>query len=205
MQHNSVSWSSSAAVVLTVPGLDGSGPGHWQTQWEGLLPECRRVQMPDWANPRREQWLDTLDRTVRGTSVRVIFAAHSLGCLAVAWWAKLRWTMQYSDKVAGALLVAPPAMGAHLVCQRLYDFLPAPGEALPFPSLLVASRNDPYCSFAVARDLADAWQSGFVDAGETGHINASSGLGEWVHGLTLLRDLATTRTKGGVAVEELLA
>ena len=35
----------------------------------------------------------------------MLIAAHSLGCLAVAWWAKERWSLSYQDRVIGALLV----------------------------------------------------------------------------------------------------
>src|SRR3546814_9906144 len=48
----------------------------------------------------------------------------------------------------------------------------------PFPSILVASRNDPYISFGRARLLAQFWGSRFADAGEAGHINADSALGD---------------------------
>ena len=56
-------------------------------------------------------------------------------------------------------------------------FGPYPREPLPFPSLTIASRNDPFCAFEVAEDIAAAWGSLFIDAGEAGHINADSGTG----------------------------
>ena len=31
-----------APAILTVPGLNNSGPGHWQTLWEQQLPGCHR-------------------------------------------------------------------------------------------------------------------------------------------------------------------
>ena len=62
-------------------------------------------------------------------------------------------------------------------------------QRLPFPSLLVGSRNDPYCRFDKAQALASAWGSRFVDLGERGHINAESGLGDWRAGRDLLDEL----------------
>src|SRR3546814_4818646 len=59
----------------------------------------------------------------------------------------------------------------------------------PFPSILVASRNDPYISFGRARLLAQFWGSRFADAGEAGHINADSALGDWAFGRFLLSRL----------------
>ena len=59
-------------------------------------------------------------------------------------------------------------------------------QALPFRSLLLASHNDPYCSFEQAQALATAWGSEFMDLGTRGHINAASGLGDWPQGHALL-------------------
>jgi predicted alpha/beta hydrolase family esterase len=49
---------------------------------------------------------------------------------------------------------------------------------LPFTSVLLGSRNDPYCAIERAR-LAHCWGSQFMDYGDCGHINADSGLGSW--------------------------
>src|SRR5207248_9590649 len=67
--------------VLTVPGLDGSGPEHWQSLWERRLNRCERVQMGDWANPQRSKWIRRLDQEIRSSPAPVLIAAHSLGCL----------------------------------------------------------------------------------------------------------------------------
>jgi predicted alpha/beta hydrolase family esterase len=61
-------------------------------------------------------------------------------------------------------------------------FGPYPRDPLPFPSLLVASRNDPFGSYEHADDIAAAWGSLLLDAGEAGHINAESGHGPWPEG-----------------------
>jgi 4-hydroxy-tetrahydrodipicolinate synthase len=52
-------------------------------------------------------WVPALDRAVRESARPVVLAAHSLGCLAAAWWASLCWVDAFRDKVRGALLVAP--------------------------------------------------------------------------------------------------
>jgi predicted alpha/beta hydrolase family esterase len=115
----------------------------------------------------------------------VILAAHSLGCHAVAWWAALECS-EWSDKIAGALLVAPPEVDGGSIDSRLLGFAPSPKALLPFPSIVVASRDDPYIRFERARQLARFWGSRFADAGQVGHINADSGLGEWQFGQFLL-------------------
>ena len=52
-----------------------------------------------------------------------------------------------------------------------------PTAPLPFPSVLVASRDDPYSNFGEAEDMAFAWGSAIADAGFSGHINVESGHG----------------------------
>jgi len=176
--------------VLTVPGLDGSGPEHWQTLWERRLSRCERVQMGDWAYPQRSKWIRRLDQEVRSSPSAVLIAAHSLGCLAVAWWAKERWSLSYQDRVIGTLLVAPPDVERADARERMGSFSPMPREPLPFPSLLVASRNDSFASFETCARIAAMWGSQLIDVGALGHINAESGIGEWAEGARLLASLA---------------
>ena len=118
-----------------------------------------------------------------------MIAAHSLGCLTVAWWAKERWSLGNQERVIGALLVAPPDVERGNARERMESFSPIPREPLPFPSLLVASRNDPYTTFEVSNRIAAMWGSSFIDAGTIGHINADSGIGEWTEGIRLLASL----------------
>lgn len=175
-------------LVLTVPGLNNSGPGHWQTIWEATRNDCHRVELGMWDRPHRNTWVNKLNAAIRQADRPVILAAHSLGCLAVAWWAALE-NPPFGHPVAGALLVAPPEVDAATQDGRLTPFGPAPKGLLPFPSIVAASRNDPYISFTRAHTLAKFWGSHCVDAGEVGHINGESGLGEWEYGQYLLNQL----------------
>ena len=178
-------------VILTVPGLGNSGPGHWQTIWEAQLPRCRRVDLGLWDNPHRNTWVNKLNLAIQRAEGPVVLAAHSLGCLAVAWWAEYEQPGGPVDggKVIGALLVAPPDVEERPLDRRLTRFAPVPEAALPFPSVLVASRNDPYLTMAQARGLARRWGARLADAGEAGHINAASDLGDWAFGRLLLHTL----------------
>jgi predicted alpha/beta hydrolase family esterase len=175
--------------ILTVPGLMNSGPGHWQSLWEASQAGCKRVELGSWERPHRNSWVNRLDQAINAVDGPVVLAAHSLGCHAVAWWAALS-SPNWSDKIRGALLVAPPEVDARAVDSRLHGFAPLPKRLLPFPSILVASHNDPYMPFERSRTLAQIWGSQFADAGETGHINAQSGLGDWTFGRFLLTRLA---------------
>lgn len=171
-------------IVLTVPGLGGSGPSHWQSLWEDSRPDTRRVELGMWSTPHRNSWVTKLDQAIREAQAPVVLAAHSLGCLAVAWWAELAG-QPYGWPVAGALLVAPADVdkGSH---EALRAFAPSPAKPLPFPSILVASTDDPWVHIDHARNLAANWGSVFVDAGPQGHLNADSELGWWHDGQVLL-------------------
>ena len=175
--------------ILMVPGLCNSGPHHWQTLWEAEDPRIVRADLGMWDQPRRNVWVTNLGHAIRSLAAPVIICAHSLGCLAVAWWALMEGE-QDEGRVAGALLVAPPDCDRADVDPRLADFAPMPRVALPFPALLVASRNDPYADIGHARQTARAWGATLHDAGELGHINADSGLGRWAEGRALLRRMA---------------
>jgi predicted alpha/beta hydrolase family esterase len=117
--------------------------------------------------------------------------AHSLGCHAIAWWNEYE-RPEPDGPVVGALLVAPPEVEDRPLDERLTPFAPVMKRALPFPSILAASRDDPYITFGRARRLARIWKSRFIDAGWLGHINAKSKIGNWPFGQFLLRQLRTT-------------
>lgn len=174
-----------APLLLTVPGLENSGPTHWQSIWERELEDCVRAQLGSWHRPVRTGWVSQLNLAIRGAGRPVILIAHSLGCHAVAWWAAME-RPTYGDPVIGALLVAPPEVDLPSADERLECFAPAPKGPLPFPSIVVASRDDPYIRQHRARRLAQFWGSRFADAGAVGHVNAESGLGDWAFGRFLL-------------------
>ena len=180
-------------LVLIVPGLNNSGPGHWQTIWEERRDDCQRVDLGMWDRPHRNTWVNRLNLAIRAADRPVILVAHSLGCRAVAWWAQLeRPGLVDSDlagKVRGALLVAPPEVDSRLDDPRVASFAPTPRAPLPFPAILVGSHNDHYMRFRSVEALARQWGCGFADAGRVGHINADTDLGDWPFGQFLLSQL----------------
>ncbi|MFW2829639.1 RBBP9/YdeN family alpha/beta hydrolase [Sphingomonas sp. ID0503] len=183
-----------AVTCLIVPGLMGSGPDHWQSRWEAERDDCRRVDLGCWDRPRRDIWVEALDRAV-AASRRPVIVAHSLGCHAVAWWARLAGAR--AGKVAGALLVAPPSVDRASCDHRLTRFAPTADIILPFEARLIASRDDPYATIEEAGDMADRWGAELVDLGALGHINAKSGLGSWPAGQAMLDQLI--RRCGGLS------
>jgi predicted alpha/beta hydrolase family esterase len=108
-----------------------------------------------------------------------VLVAHSLGCLLVASWAAHSGN---TAKVRAALLVAPGDAEREALRPLLASWAPVTMQALPFPSVLFASQNDSFCSFARASAMASAWGARCIDYGMAGHMNADSGLGDWPEG-----------------------
>lgn len=165
--------------VLVAPGLDDSGPAHWQTLWQRGHPEMTRIVQDDFATPDLARWAATIAAAVEASERPPVIVAHSFGCLAT-----VRAVLAYELTLAGALLVAPADPDRFGVAHGL---LAGP---LPCPSTLVASTSDPWLKFVKAGALAAEWGSRLVSAGRAGHVNADSGHGTWPAGLGLLRDLA---------------
>ena len=166
------------ADILIVPGYTNSGPDHWQTRWQSKLSTARRVEQAEWSKPVREDWTAEVAKAVNEAERPVVIVAHSLGVATV-----IQAIPQFRKPVAGAFLVAPPDVANPAIRPKhLMTFGPYSPDPLPFPSIVIASRNDPYSSFEVAENNAAAWGSLFIDAGEVGHLNAESGHGPWPEG-----------------------
>jgi predicted alpha/beta hydrolase family esterase len=167
---------------LIIPGLGGSGPDHWQSRWQARLPDARRVEQADWDKPDRVDWVARLDAAVAQAKQPPILVAHSLSCALVACWAAT-----HARPVHAALLVAPADIesDAHTPPEA-HVFRPLPMMRLSFPTIIVASRDDPYVAFHRATAMANAWGAELVDIGKAGHINTASGYGEWPQGERLL-------------------
>jgi uncharacterized protein len=170
--------------ILILPGLYDSGPEHWQSIWETAHPDYRRVSLGDWGKPRCDDWIVRLDQAVVEVGPDVILVAHSSACALVGhWWIRRR------KVIRAALLVAPSDTEASSYPVGPNGFAPMPLCQLPFPTIVVASQNDPAVSFKRARLFAESWGSEFVDAGFSGHIEAKSGFGPWPKGHLLLERL----------------
>ena len=178
----------SQPTVVIVPGWRDSGPGHWQTLWADALTCVRRVVQDNWVSPTRKAWVERLRETIESTEEQVVLVAHSLGCITVA---HLPETVH--DRIHAALLVAPADPERRGV---LADFAPVPYQRLPYPSIVVASSNDPYCPARLAAMYAKAWGSDFVRLNDAGHINVDSGHGPWPLGLSLLQALMHAPLQG---------
>jgi len=109
------------------------------------------------------------------------------------------WAANASRPVRAALLATPadvehplPAGYPGFEDLSLNGWMPIPRDPLPFPTLVVASRNDPLASFARAEELATNWGARLHDAGNAGHLNPAAGFGYWPDALPLLAGLSST-------------
>lgn len=165
--------------ILIVPGKGNSCPDHWQSRWQSRLKNARRVEQDNWERPDAKLWPERIIQAVAVAQKPVVLVAHGCGVPAVAYAA----ANLSADRVAGAFLVAPTAAA---VASKLPDadpaFTPYPRDPFPFPSLLIASRNDDQCPYDAAGEMALDWGSTLVDAGPVGHIDTASGHGPWPEG-----------------------
>ena len=171
--------------VLVLPGIGDSGQQHWQSLWELRHLGWQRVNLGDWDSPVCDDWVRALDVAVQACPSPPILVAHSLACLLVAHWAH-----RSALTPKGAFLVAVPDPQSARFPAKARGFASVPMQPHAFPSIVVASANDPFGSSAFAQRCANAWGSRFVDIGEAGHINADSGHGAWNEGYALFQQLA---------------
>lgn len=165
-------------TTLIVPGLHGSGAGHWQSWLETHTPGAVRVTQHDWADPNLADWTRSIYRAFDRTSGRIWIVAHSFGCLAA-----VKAAADEGDRIVGAMLVAPADPHKVAIAGLI------PDARLDFPSVVVASTNDPWIELSTASRWAQSWGSRFINVGAAGHINAASGHGAWPEGLDVLRAL----------------
>src|SRR3990167_6497730 len=112
--------------------------------------------------PLRGDWTARLEEVVVDADGPVVLVAHSLGCILTAWWAA---HSQNTTRVRGALLVAPGDVEQPDVAGYLPGWAPVARQRLPFPAVLVGSRDDPYCRFERAPAPAAAWGARLVAPG----------------------------------------
>jgi len=178
--------------ILTLPGWHNSEPGHWQSEWEAHFPNMRRVQQDDWETPDYSDWSKNLSYAVAACQQPIVLVAHSLGTALV-----MRWGLEAdTQKIAGAFLVAASDRDRfdNEPDAPIRGFAPMLLSRLPFPSVLLASRDDPRVSFKRSIFFAEAWGSVLIDTGELGHMDTE--LGIWPQGLVWLGQFLSTLGDG---------
>jgi predicted alpha/beta hydrolase family esterase len=164
-----------ARNFLILHGLEGSGPGHWQTWLTARLRASgERVAYPDLPDadmPSLPAWRSALEGELGALPEgERIVVCHSLSCLL--------WLHHVADGGAQAdrvLLAAPPSERAGV--PQIAGFFPAPLPALT-GARLVCGDDDPYCPegadtvYGVLGIPVDVIPGG-------GHLNPDAGYGPW--------------------------
>jgi uncharacterized protein len=132
-----------------------------------------------------------LDAALCAIEDEVVIAAHSAGCLMVA-----HWALAPSRAIKAALLVTPadvehplPPGYPAFADLAANGWMPIPRAPLPFPAIVVASRDDPLAGFARIEQLTADWGAELHDAGAVGHLNPAAGYGPWPDGQELIERL----------------
>ncbi|MGE0230928.1 MAG: RBBP9/YdeN family alpha/beta hydrolase [Flavobacteriaceae bacterium] len=183
------------AEILILPGIGGgrSSPDYWYWRWRERMETARLVEQEEWEFPDPASWVASLHGQIAAAKKPVVLVGHSAGALTIA---RAFCNARVGGNVVGALIVAPAdPHGGEALAPALKAFQPTPTGPLPFPSILIASRDDPYCDFETAADMALDWGSELADAGNAGHINIDSGHGPWPEGMMMFARLLT-RLKG---------
>ena len=168
-----------------VPGLGNSGPEHWQSYFEQSGDNFFRINQQQWDAPECSDWIATIDKTIATYDpATIVLIGHSLGCTTIAHWAK-----HNGKKIKGALLVAPSDIENPVYTFPATGFSPIPTDKINFPTIVVASEDDPWVSIERAKLFAANWGSRMISIGNAGHINAVSGYGKWDEGLAILHTL----------------
>jgi predicted alpha/beta hydrolase family esterase len=172
-----MSFNGDPVRLLVIPGLNDSGPAHWQTWLQGQYGRrALRVEQDDWARPDLDRWVQRVEVTLaRHPRVRWVAVAHSFGCLAL-----LRYLALGGEGVQAAVLAAPADPEKFGVASRL------PQSHLAVPAVLLASENDPWMRFDAACARGRVWGAQLVSLGDAGHINTEAGFGPLPQAKTLV-------------------
>jgi uncharacterized protein len=168
-------------TTLVVPGHGGSGSEHWQTWIESRLDDSARVVQDDSTSLDLSAWAARVRWEIHRLPEPTWIVAHGFGCLAA-----IQAASDYSERIAGAMLVAP--LDPHNL--RLSSLLPE--LPLEFPSVIVASSNDPHMRLDKAAFWAGYWGSEFISIGAAGSVDPQSGFGPWPQGWDILEQLKSS-------------
>lgn len=157
----------SEADILFVPDAGAEDSDHWMSRWQSRLPTGRRIRADsDDVASLASALTSALDETSRPA----FLVGHGAGGHAIAEAARACDV----SRVCGAFMVNPSSALN----------LPAPSrDPLPFPCVVVASRDDPYASFEDMQEIGLDWGASVVDGGAIGRVDSGSGHGPWPEGL----------------------
>lgn len=180
------------STLLIVPGLNDSGPEHWQTWLQDEVEGTSRVTDINWEKPVIQDWAVGIRKAIDAIAGPVCLVAHSYGCLG-----SLVAAAECPERIASALLVAPANPERFTPWgfrnEEKDSDLSAliPSGCLAFPSVVVASDSDSWMDLPTAMRWSDRWGSVLMILQNAGHVNVEAGFGPWPDGLNLVRLLQT--------------
>lgn len=183
--------TESTPTIVIVPGLRDHVDEHWQSLLAAELADrfdVRTVPPVEREKFSLDARVAALAEVVSHIGGPIMLVAHSAGVLIA-----VHWAARSSRPIAGALLATPPDLTLpmhppHPTSEQIEagGWNPIPTEPLRFPSIVVASRNDPLATFDTVAGYASAWGSRLVDAGDVGHLNPAAGYGRWAEATELV-------------------
>ena len=173
--------SSLRWIGLVLPGWQGPRPDHWTTDWADAY-GYQVLEQSDWDNPLRGDWQIALEEKLLKMSIahqaerthesfQVVLMAHGLACHLVSAWA------QHSRHVAwikAAWLVEPVDLIQADAPLAWRSWRTPLSEAIPFPTQVLFSSDDPLCSVSQAQALAQRWGSRCQSAADIEHSHKKS-------------------------------
>jgi predicted alpha/beta hydrolase family esterase len=167
--------------TVFVPGYGNSINGHWQEIWYKEFKDSYWVEQNDWGKPNCVDWVETLNSLIQSIVGPILLVTHSLGGSTV-----VEWSKKHTANILGVFMVAVPDVQSINVPDAISGYQTPPLEKLPFPSLVLASTDDPYSGLDRIKYFAKTWGSELISIGDLGHVNTDSNLGEWSEGKNLL-------------------
>lgn len=171
--------------ISIIPGIHNSGPQHWQTYWQQKY-GFERIEQEEWDQPVFEKWKENLIQSIKANKYEKnnVLIAHSLGCLLT-----VKALSEIQNQVLGLFLVAVPDPATAFFDGRLKTFRDIPNKNISIPGYLVYSENDEFSNINFSVKQGKLWGLKTINAGNIGHINSDSNLGEWEEGYELFRRL----------------
>ncbi len=164
--------------VLIIHGYQGSDTKHWQSFLAcELVKEYGCVSFPlldSKDKPDLESWLDQIKKEISEFKPNII-VTHSLGGTLLFHAINDGLELEL-DKL---LLVAPPRLNLELENTETFFPLTLPKQIRAKKILLLVSDNDKYLSLDEALQMQNSLNVDMKILKDAGHINASSGFGEW--------------------------
>lgn len=168
-------------LVFTLPGINNSGPRHWQSVWERVHSGVLRIEQREWNRPSSAEWIEKIEASVAKQPVAPILVAHSLGCIAaVQWMARTRLSIH------ALILVAIPDPAGKQFPINTTGFALLPERLYHDRLAIISSENDRYASPEFSDGCAHRWRAMHINAGLKGHLNEATALDDWPFGWSIV-------------------